>query len=263
MIIDAHMHAFPDKVAVKAIPKLASVCKLQNVCDGTISQTIEKIKENHLDMGLILNIATNPSQQTHINDWSYEISKYPEIQAFGSVHPDAPDALAELHRIKHLGLKGVKLHPCYQGYYIDDPKAFPIYEECSYLELPVVFHAGYDPYAPNLIHASPRACLTVHKNFPKLTVVFAHMGGIKYWKEAQELLIGQDVYLDTAMCAGLMDTPLAMEMISKHGAERVLFGSDFPWHDSTMELQMIDSWPLPQREKDLILGENAMRVFSL
>ena len=182
MIIDAHMHASPDQVAVKAIPKLASVCKLQNVCDGTISPDHEKIKENHLDMGLILNIATNPSQQTHINDWSYEISKYPEIQAFGSVHPDAPDALAELHRIKHLGLKGVKLHPCYQGYYIDDPKAFPIYEECSYLELPVVFHAGYDPYAPNLIHASPRACLTVHKNFPKPTVVFAHMGGIKYWK---------------------------------------------------------------------------------
>ena len=42
MIIDAHMHAFPDKVATKAIPKLAAVSKLQNVCDGTISQTIQK-----------------------------------------------------------------------------------------------------------------------------------------------------------------------------------------------------------------------------
>ena len=82
--------------------------------------------------------------------------------------PDAPDALDELQRIKDLGLYGVKLHPDYQGFLIDDPKMFPIYDAISSLGLPVTFHTGWDPLSPDLIHATPQAVAKVVKLFPHI-----------------------------------------------------------------------------------------------
>ena len=93
---------------------------------------------------MAMNIATKPTQQTVVNNWAASIDD-PTIYGFGSVHPDAPDALDELQRIKDLGLYGVKLHPDYQGFLIDDPKMFPIYDAISSLGLPVTFHTAGTP----------------------------------------------------------------------------------------------------------------------
>lgn len=55
-----------------------------------------------------------------------------------------PKTLDELDRIKALGLKGVKLHPDYQRFLVDDPRCIPIYEKISRLGLITVFHTGLD-----------------------------------------------------------------------------------------------------------------------
>ena len=65
-------------------------------------------------------------------------------QGFGSVHPSHPDALKELERIHALGIKGIKFHPDYQYFFVDEERMFPIYEKCGKLGLIVVFHAGWD-----------------------------------------------------------------------------------------------------------------------
>ena len=97
----------------------------------------------------------------------------------GSVHPDNPDALNELQRIKDLSIKAIKLHPDYQGFFIDEEKLFPIYQMCSDLDLPIVFHSGWDCYSPQLVHAMPEASAKIAKKFPRLKMVLAHFGGLK------------------------------------------------------------------------------------
>ena len=145
MLIDFHTHCFPDKIAKAAIEKLSFVSGgLIPYTDGTVLGLKGSMENSKTDISVVLNIATNATQQKKVNDFAATINKEEGIIAFGSVFPDAPDALFELERIKALGLKGVKLHPDYQRFFVDDEKMKPIYKKISSLGLITVFHAGFD-----------------------------------------------------------------------------------------------------------------------
>ena len=123
MIIDAHAHTFPDKIAEKALHRLAIISGITPATNGTVSGTISYMKSLNIDKFINLNIATSPSQQITINNTAAENNKkYHAMISTGSVHPDNPDALNELQRIKDLSIKAIKLHPDYQGFFIDEEK---------------------------------------------------------------------------------------------------------------------------------------------
>ncbi len=264
MIIDFHTHAFDDAIAERAITKLEGVCNQKAYSNGKVSNLVEFLEQNNIDKSVLLPIATKPSQQTTINNWAVA-QKSDRVIPFGSVHPDAPDALEELERIKSLGLKGIKLHPDYQDFFIDDEKLIPIYKKCAELDLIVVFHAGYDPLSPNVVHAKPEASAKVFKQVPNMKMVLAHFGGMNYFDDVEKYLVGLEgeIYLDTAYLDGRIDKNQLERIIKNHGAERILFGSDFPWHKSTMEYDLIQSLDITEKQKKLILGENAMRILGL
>ena len=117
MRIDFHTHVFPDKLAEKALTSISEHTGAPYFTDGTVADTDKKLKEWNVDSSVALHIATNPKQQYNVNNWAAEIQTEKRF-CFGSVHPDAPDALAELARIKNLGLYGVKLHPYFQSFNI-------------------------------------------------------------------------------------------------------------------------------------------------
>lgn len=262
MLIDAHVHMFSEKIAQKALTNLATICKSPYFTNGTLADTKEKLHEWGVDAAFAMNIATKPSQQTIVNNWAASIDDS-MFYSFGSVHPDAPDALEELRRIKELGLYGVKLHPDYQGFLIDDPRLFPIYDAIAALELPVTFHTGWDPLSPNLVHASPKAVAKVARQFPKLTIIAAHMGGMALYGEAEEYVAGQNIFIDTAMSARLCQPEQFERLVSKHGSERVLFGSDCPWSRSCDEFDFIEHTHLSDREKENIYYRNAQALLRL
>ena len=79
-----------------------------------------------------------------LKDVSLSLKENERLIPFGSVFPHAPDALEELERIRDMGLVGVKFHPDYQGFFVDDEKMKPIYRKISQLGLITVFHAGKD-----------------------------------------------------------------------------------------------------------------------
>ena len=156
MLIDFHTHCFPDKIAHGAIEKLSNVSGgLHPYTDGSVDGLLFQMKEEKVDISVALNIATNAHQQKKVNDFAAEANKKDGIVAFGSVFPFAEDATDELHRIKELGLKGVKLHPDYQGFSVDDERLFPLYREISRLGLITVFHAGFDYGFPPPYKATP------------------------------------------------------------------------------------------------------------
>lgn len=266
MIIDAHAHTFPDKIAERAIQRLEKISGIKAATNGTVADTLVQMKKAGVDKFLNLNIATSPNQQSTINTTAAENNeKYPEMISTGSVHPDNPECVEELHRIKNLSIKAIKLHPDYQGFFIDEEKLFPIYQTCSDLELPIVFHSGWDCYSPDLVHAVPEASAKIARKFPKLKMVLAHLGGLKMWDDVYSHLAGlENVYFDTAMAATyIKDTDIAMKIINKHPIDNIFLGSDCPWEFPEASIKFVESLPLTDDIKEKIFYKNAAKFFNI
>ena len=125
MLVDFHVHAFAEKIAARAIGQIAGKADLIPETDGTAEGLRRRLQEWGVDKGVVLPIATKPTQQTIINDWAAQ-QQDDTLYCYGSVHPDAPDVLEELERIRQLGLHGIKLHPDFQRFDIDSPGAYRI-----------------------------------------------------------------------------------------------------------------------------------------
>lgn len=266
-LIDTHVHLFPDPIAHRTISKLAADSRSKPATDGTLAGTLAFLEREGVDLGVVLPIATKPSQQTTINNFARKIhtEHAGRLISFGSVHPEAPDAIAELRRIKELGLPGVKLHPDYQGFYFDEERHFPVYEEMERLGLLLALHAGYDPVSPDDIHAPARSVEHVARTFPHLTIIAAHLGGLWSVEEARHCLAGmENVYLDTAMAYYMYQDPAVLEgIIRLHGVERVLFATDCPWSSVQEERGLLERTGLSKGEKERIYARNAAALLGL
>lgn len=120
-----------------------------------------------------------PAKVSHINDAAAKVNEdYAQtgIFSFGGMHPDAPNWKEELSRVERLGLKGVKLHPIYQGVDLDDPRFLRILDRCGELGLVVLVHAGLDVGIPGKVHASPEMSLNALRQVGPVKLILAHMG---------------------------------------------------------------------------------------
>lgn len=264
MIIDFHVHAFPDALAAKALP-LLSKCSggVKPNYDATISGLESYLAKNNVDYAVVLNIATNPHQEKKVNDFAVSLLEKKNIIPFGSVHPDSPNALSELERLAKAGIRGIKLHPDYQHFFVDDEKMFPIYKKIAELGFITVFHAGVDIGYPKPVHCTPERLLRVLDLFDDAPVVAAHFGGWLLWDSVLEDLCGTKVYLDTAFSSGKMPPDYAKELIKTHGADKVLLGSDMPWSDTLDEVRFVQSLDLSAEDEEKILSNNAKRLLNI
>lgn len=264
MIIDFHTHCFPDKIAEKTIEILRLRSGITRPFhSGTVDSLLALQKKDGVDYSVVLNIATNPRQQKNVNDFAISQMKIDGIIPFGSVHPDSPDALNELERLKANGIKGVKLHPDYQGYFVDEERMFPIYEKIGSLGMITLFHCGYDIGYPEPVHCSAQALASVLPVFGGSPVVAAHFGGIWSLPETRKHLAGKDIYLDTAYCYGTITPRYAKEIIDIHGADKILFGSDAPWNEPSQDIELIKCFGLSEDEEKAVLGGNARKLLGI
>lgn len=263
MKIDAHVHAFTDSIAEKAMKNLSSTAGVTPCTDGTVADCRRVLTECGADYGVLLPIATKPRQQETINNWAAEVN-VGNLISFGTVHPDNPNYLEELERIKSLGLKGVKIHPDYQGFFVFEQRLIHLWQRCAELDLPVTIHMGYDPISPLVHRALPQDLVYIHEKVPKVKLIAAHMGGMYAWEAVYNYLAGDRyIWLDTAYTAGMLNADLMTEIIKKHGADRVLFASDLPWHAPKQEEEVINGLNLTDEEKDRIFCKNAVELLKL
>lgn len=263
MLIDFHTHCFPDKIAERAIQKLAFVSGgLEPHTNGTVAGLKESMKKGKVDISVVLNIATNAHQQKSVNDFAAAINNGKDIFSFGSVFPFSEDALEELERIKELGLLGVKLHPDYQGFNVDDERLKPLYKKISDLGLITVFHAGFDyGFAPPY-GATPEKMARALEWF-STPVVAAHWGGVNCNEAVVEHLCGKDIYFDVSFGYSMMPKYYAEKIMELHTPDKMLFCTDTPWHTADMEMRLLDSLGLTQDNMDKITHKNAQKLLGI
>ena len=264
MIIDFHTHFFPDKIAQKAIPMLSKYSGGITPCTlGTAESSKEILKKSGVEKAVLLSVATNPKQQKNVNDFAVSLISDSMIIPFGSVHPDSEEIFDELKRLKNAGIKGIKLHPDYQNFFVDEDRMIPIYKKIAEMGFITVFHSGIDIGFPEPVHCTPERLSHILDAFDGAPVVAAHLGGYLMYEDTLKYLCSKDVYIDTSFSCGKVPPYYAKQIIANHPCDRVLFGTDMPWSSPEDELSFIDSLELNAGDRDAILYKNAKYILNL
>ena len=281
-VIDFHTHTFPDAIAERALSQLSAASHTKPFTDGTEAGLSASMRRAGFALSVIQPVATHPRQVVRINDNAIRINEHTAetgLISFGGIHPDYEDWYGELGRIHAAGIRGIKLHPVYQGVDFDDPRTLRILSRCAELGLCVLIHAGLDIGFPGAVRGSPRMILHALREAGPVTLILAHMGGWRCWEEVLDLLPQSGAYIDTSFSLGRLTPngdghdwdPAELEMLDAErftalvrafGAKKVLFGSDSPWADQAEALAAFLRLPLTIREQALILHENAEKLLG-
>ncbi len=263
MTIDIHTHAFPDEIAPRAIEALSKCSGVAPNTDGTLAGLADSMRRAGIDKSVVAPIATKPAQVASINRWSAESNRgHDDIICLGTLHPDQDDWRPDIEGLVGDGIPGIKLHPDYQLFFVDDARVIPMYRALADAGLFLLFHAGVDIGLPPPVHCTPDRLARVLDAIPDLTVIAAHMGGYKCWDDVERYLAGRDLFFDTCYTFADLGADRMTALIKAHGPERVLFGTDSPWTDQAAELANIRSLELDPTEIDAILGGNAQRLLG-
>lgn len=260
-LIDVHTHIYPTAIARKAAASIREFYELKDVneMDGTAETLLKKGDEVGIDRFVILPVSVRADRTRHINDFILEqVAVQPRFIGFGTIHAEMDNIVEEAEYIMEKKLKGIKMHPDTQGFCIDDPRLFPVYESIQG-KLPVLLHMGDTRYD----FSHPARLRHVLELFPHLQVLAAHFGGYSMYQTAREYLYDKDCIFDVSSSLMFMEDGVAEEYINLYGAERMAFGTDFPLWDPVKETKRFLRLKLTDEQFDQIGHKTVERFLNL
>lgn len=266
MIIDAHAHIFPDKIADKVAH---SICNFygfyadepDTIVSASITELLKQGKEANIGHYLVCSVAVTEHQTTHINDFLLgALKQFPIFTGLAALHPDFADYESELDRCVEGGFAGVKLHPDFQKFNMDDERYLPFFRAIAKRNLPILMHMGDARYD----YSSPERLGNLLRAVPDLTVTAAHFGGYSRWEEVVKHLPKSDrLYFDTCSSLGFLDNDRALRLIDHYGVEKFLFGTDFPIWNAQIEIEKVKALGLSAQEQALVFYKNFCSLYNL
>lgn len=270
LIIDMHTHIWPDAIAERTVEHLEKVGGITAFTDGTLTGLQQSMKEAGVTTSVILPVVTKPEQFQTVNQFAKKLNEIEGVLSFGGIHPRCEKIADKLEYIRELGLKGIKLHPDYQGAYLEEDAYITIMKEALSRNLIVLYHAGMDIAYPDDIHATPKNSRNVINQLKETfgtektwKLVLAHTGGYAMWDEVEKYLVGEPVYFDISFSMGKISDNQLCRIIRMHGEDRILFGTDSPWSCQKEMVEYVRRLPLEEQVKEKILYENARKLLEL
>ena len=261
MVIDIHAHVFPDYLAPSALISLSADVPYVPVSDGTVSGLLRNMDDWGIDISVIQPVVSKQSQMRKINEWTASVSS-DRLVCFGGIYPHTDDYKRDIDFVVSLGLKGLKFHAEYQDFYVDDDWVLKIYDYALSRGLVLLHHGGFDPAFPPPFKSSAKRFARVAEAMRGGVIIVAHLGGHDEWDDVEEHLAGTELYLDTSMGFEYFPHERFLSIVEKHGADKILFGSDAPWSNAGTEADHLRSQPLPKEAVRAILGGNAARILG-
>ena len=261
-IIDAHAHIYPEKIAQKATETIGVFYDIKmQMPAGTAQRLIEDGERAGISRYVVHSVATTAHQVRSINEFLLrEVSAHPEFIGFIALHQDLSEEEVEREIAWGLenGFKGIKLHPDFQKFNIDDENVEKFYRAASG-KLPILFHIGDDRYD----YSNPARLVKMAKKYPETTFIAAHFGGYRCWDNAEMYKGLINVYFDTCSSLPFITPEKAKEIIDLLGADRFFFSTDFPMWDAKGELERFNKIPLTEAERELIFAKNIKRLLNI
>ena len=187
-----------------------------------------------------------------------QVKKQPRFYGYGTIHADMQGLTEEVQYIMDKGLRGLKMHPDYQLFAIDDPRLFPVYDMIGD-KLPIIFHMGDHRYD----YSHPARLRKVLELFPRLRVIAAHFGGYSMYETAYELLHDKNCIFDVSSSMMFMEDGIPEKFINLYGAERMAFGTDYPLWDPVVETKRFLELKLTDEQFEQIGHKTAERFLNL
>ena len=280
MIIDAHTHLFPAKIRKNreayfsdepAFKKLYQSPKSKLI---GASEMLAAMDAGRVDKSVIFGFPwKNDGLFKRHNDYISEVvSRYPDrFIGLGCFDPFSDGVAEETHRcLKEGGLSGIGELAFYQSGIADDAlvRLKPVMEICSALNFPVLIHTN-EPVGHQYPGKTPNTLTQIYQlidTYPQNKIVLAHWGGGLFFfsllkKEVKQRL--KRVYFDTAASPYLYDANVYRLAIELVGAEKILFGSDFPLLPPARYFEEMKTVGLSDEEMKQICGANAAKLFKL
>jgi len=280
-MIDFHTHPVMIKELLDADEELES--NIHNVFGFhfpalPLDNFLLEMDEAGIDQAVLLPIDCTTSHNCVIvsNDQiAMLVNKTPRFIGFASIDSQVTNAPLQLMRaIRDLGLQGLKLDPSLQKFSPDDEKiAYPVYEMCAQLGIPILMHSGMSWTPSGLArYAQPLLLEPVIQEFPTVNFILAHFA----WPWVQEAVMlavkYKNVYLDTSiMYSGtprdtlhqVLVKQIGLSVIERSIREQVLFGSNYPRIDMRRSVRGIQALDLRNDVEEMILSKNAHRLLGL
>lgn len=278
-VVDGHVHTFSsDEVAQKILTSFNKMYDIEftNPGTGTIDDVLQNMNKTGIDFTIMANFA--PAKIIHKNNtWSIEMGRqHKNLVPLVSFHPDMEEPMDKLMEEYMLsGAKGIKFHPMAQGFAPDDARLDIVYKMCEDTEFPVVFHCGRVSNARLNNFADVDSIMPVIKKYPKIPFVLTHMADGNIGDVFKISDMYENVYFDTSIVItgyppllkynepSWPDNEVVEYVIKKIGADRVIFGSDYPWGSPAHDLNRFMEMGIEDFEKSMILGENAIKIFKI
>ncbi len=260
-IIDCHCHVYPDKIVDKAVQSIEKFYDIDAQNGGRYDTLVTRGSMEGIKHYVVFSVATVPHQASAINRFIANTveSSGGIMTGLGTVHPDSENLEQEIEEIVSLGLKGIKLHPDFQKFQVDNPKYDKLYELCSG-KIPIMMHTGDNRYD----FSNPERVESVLKKFPNLTLIGAHFGGWSCWKQAAKRLYKYDnFFVDCSSTFDWLTSEETTELVNLYTADKVLFGTDFPLWSHKKELERFFEMELTQNQKEKILYKNSLSLFGI
>ena len=170
------------------------------------------------------------------NELTLQVMKRHPERIIGCIYVNPFDlqSTENMKKYAEKGFSAVKLNPLRHAYCADGELVDPIMEKAYQLSLPVCIHSGHPPYS------LPWQIGLLAERHPKVKIMMIHMGH------------GHGVYIDAAK-----------EAYETVGQNRVMFGTDTPFHHPSVEAQKIFVSGVENVGVQRILYNNAKEFFGL
>jgi len=279
VIIDFHTHVFPPDIKknrskyIERDPCFAILYSDPKAKIATAGELIAGMDEAGVDISVILNIGwTTHELCVETNDYIIDaVSRYPQrLVGFCAVQPNSTKAAAaEIERCARVGIRGVgEMRPDIQLFDLGDEMVMtPLAEALKEHQLTLLLHSS-EPIGheyPGKGDITPDILYSFITSFPDLAIVCAHWGGgLPFYALMPEVKKAMgNVYFDSAASPFLYTPEVYSQVIQLVGADRILFGSDYPLLAQSRLLKEIKALNLAEETKSLVLAGNALRLLGI
>jgi uncharacterized protein len=257
MIIDCHCHIFTKQVIQNVTSRMALVEELDLGVDvehrSEARVLDESARENHVAYCILLPTASPDKVRSENERYLSIADSFPRLRTLATLHPQMNLLADEAERMFDRGITGFKFSSFSQRFdlaSVDVEKMLIMIQDTAtrkrkaYTIVLDTFNRADIHFGAQGEHLTTPAKLNaVVRRHPDIRFLAAHMGGLAadFHHIRFDLKPASNLYVDTSNAAHTLSADQFVDLLQRHGADHILFGTDWPWFDHASEIPLIDS----------------------